>query len=96
MVPINRVLIEKSLEEGDLTPLLAIGTIVAKEIMANNSCLVGLNMLEELQIEKSSTKLTFPVNYKEMNPIELAKMLVDKGAHEEVILKILEEVCSEQ
>jgi hypothetical protein len=95
MKVLTKRLIEEALENSDLTPLLAIGTIVAKEAMANNSCLVGFNLLDELQIEKSNHALTIPIDYKSMSPTSLAKVLLDKGASEETILKILEIVCND-
>jgi len=80
------------LESGDMTPILAIGTIVTKELLEYKKCLVGFNLLGELQINNTTEELGVPVEFKNMDQITLAKKLVAMNLPDELIIKIMESV----
>ncbi len=93
MSKLTKELIETSLEKGDMTPFLAIGTIVAKELLQNSMCLVGFNCLEELQVATDNVKdILLPEELKHLSQTELARELVRLGLTDDKILSILEKV----
>jgi len=84
--------LEQALESGDFTPILAIGTIITKELLEHKKCLVGFNLLGELQIDNTTEELGIPVEFKSMDQITLAKKLVAMNLPDELIIKIMESV----
>lgn len=93
MNKITKELIEYSLEKGDVAPLLAIGTIIAKELLEHGKCIVGFNCLEELQVAIENTgDILLPADLKNLSQTDLARKLVELGLNDDKILSVLEQV----
>jgi hypothetical protein len=93
MSKLTREVIERALEERDMTPILAVGTIVVKEMLESGKCIVGFNCLDELQIALGSVNdILLPKELQGLTPTQLAQALVDLGLRDEKILEIMEMV----
>lgn len=89
---ITKELLEKALDQRDLSPILTIGLIVTQEVLRDRQVIIGFNLLGELQTEKCSQEITLPVELRALSQLEIAKNLYERGLKDEEIINILQKL----
>jgi uncharacterized pyridoxal phosphate-containing UPF0001 family protein len=89
---ITKELLEKALDQRDLSPILTIGLIVTQEILRDRQVIIGFNLLGELQTEKCNQEITLPVELRALSQLEIAKNLYERGLKDEEIINILQKL----
>lgn len=89
---ITKELLEKALDQRDLSPILTIGLIVTQEVLRDRQVIIGFNLLGELQTEKCNQEITLPVELRALSQLEIAKNLYERGLKDEEIINILQKL----
>lgn len=87
--------LEQALTENNMSPFLVIGLIVGKKVLEGQNVLVGLNILNEIQIDSSNNGLIISDEIKNMSPIEIAEILLKRGFSDEEIIQKLKKISND-